>query len=328
MSEGDPSESKREIEFEHAYGEVGSETRLVSIPINGMILGDREEIPTVFESFSDLNITYGYEVKEKLAVIADQDDIDGVILEINSPGGTIYGTKAITDGVEAYKNATGKPVIAFVKSVAASGGYWVAASADEIIADTGTSIGSIGIITGPFKYYDGVISEDGGILVGGITTLNGIQTEYLTEGKYKDIGNPYRPLSDEERQVLQQSLRNSYEDFVSFVAKKRGIEPGIIQNQIGALIYSDKQSVELALVDASGNKHDAYIRLAGLAEAEQNKFEVVKEKAQPTFVDVLLSTEGVIPKLTSEFPDRCGAAQPFLSGKPLVFHGSLADFCL
>ena len=77
---------------------------------------------------------------------AKEDSIKGVVLMVNSPGGTIFGSNAILDGVKEYKNETGKPVIAFVTGMAASGGYWASLGADEIIADSGSTIGSIGVI--------------------------------------------------------------------------------------------------------------------------------------------------------------------------------------
>jgi protease-4 len=124
---------------------------LLSIQVSGMIIGSEQDSAGGFSA----DYTSGYSVKEKLLAAAEDDTISGVVLEVNSPGGTIYGARAIADGVTGYKEKTGKPVYTYVEGQAASGGYWAAAATDEIIADYGSDIGSIGVIMGPFQYYDG-----------------------------------------------------------------------------------------------------------------------------------------------------------------------------
>lgn len=271
--------------YDYHYGDKDADARFVSIPINGVIMGEQQSTDEFFSNFVTEGIVYGYEVKEQLQELANEEDVAGVVLEINSPGGTIFGSQAIADGVKEYKEKTGKPVVAYVASVAASGGYWVAASADEIIADHGTTLGSIGVILGPFKYYDGVVSEDGGILMGGIETENGITTEYITAGKYKDAGNPYRELTSEERAILQEGVDNSYNTFVSYVAERRKIDEAAVRDTIGALPYDDIKSVELKLSDATGNKDQAYDRLAELAKISDYK--IIQRSGTGSFWEML-----------------------------------------
>lgn len=272
-------------QYQYRHGDEDAGTQFVSIPINGVIMGEQQSTDEFFSNFVTEGVVYGYDIKEQLQDLAAENEVKGVILEINSPGGTIFGSQAIADGVKEYKEKTGKPVIAYVASMAASGGYWVAASADEIIADHGTTLGSIGVILGPFKYYDGVMSEDDGILMGGVETKNGITSEYITAGKYKDLGNPYRKLTEEERAILQEGVDNSYNTFVKYVSERRKIDTEVVKNNLGALAYDDIQAKELQLIDEIGSKDEAYQRLATLANVQS--YQIIQKSGTGSFWEML-----------------------------------------
>jgi protease-4 len=267
-------------------GNKNSNNELLTISISGVIMGEPEPADDWLTGLSS-GITYGYQVKEQLAKAADDPKIKGIFLYINSPGGTIFGSNAILEGVSEYKKKTGRPVIAFVSGMAASGGYWSSLASDQIIADTGTTIGSIGVIFGPFKYYDSVVSEDGGILTGGVVTEKGIHTTYITGGRSKDIGNPYRQLKAEEVATLQNMVNQSYDQFVGKVAQYRGIAPDVIKNQIGALIYSEQQAQTLQLIDGVGSKESTYLLLAQKANLGDD-YKVTRVEQAPTFLGTVL----------------------------------------
>lgn len=262
--------------LDFVYGDEGSPNRLLSIPIQGVILGEE---PDELSIFGDIGVVYGYEIKEKLAEAALDDDIAGVILEFETPGGTIFGSQAIADGVREYQEATGKPVLAFVAGLSASGGMYGMAPATEILADHGSLLGSIGVTMGAFEYWNGLIATDGGILGGGVTTANGIEFQPITAGRGKDVGAPYRPLTEEERTVLQESVDDIYDDFVALVAEARGIPEGTIREEIGALVYSNDQAQALGLIDGTANRQQAYDRAAELAGLQGRTWEVVRESS-------------------------------------------------
>lgn len=319
LSGSGSSEGAQLTDREFVAGDKSSKNELLVINVTGVIMGDRETQDSWLTGL-DTGVTYGYEVKEELIKAAEEDDIKGVLLYINSPGGTIFGSEAIADGVTEYKQITGKPVIAFVSGMAASGGYWSALAADEIYADTGSTIGSIGVIFGPFKYYDSVISEDGGAFVGGVVTENGIQNTYITAGRSKDLGNPYRKLSPEEITSLQSMVNQSYSDFVGRVAAARKIEPATIINSIGALVYSEHQAVDLKLIDGILNKQEAYTRLAEKAGVKDN-YKVSKLVPEPNFFNTLLSASSV-----AKSPSV--AVQPCkMSTLVLAYHGDIQTVC-
>lgn len=303
--------------YKSVYGDTQSQNKLLSIPLSGVILGDRETVDPL--SFLDVGIIYGYEIKRALYDAVEDDSIKGVILEVNSPGGTIFGSRAIADGVTYYKQKTGNPVIAMVSGLSASGGYYAVASTDAIYADYGSTIGSIGVIMGPFKYYDGVRSEDGGILLGGVVTQNGIETTYITGGASKDLGNPYRQLTDLERQILQRQIDNEYDLFVDYVSQNRKISEDTLKNQIGALIYDNTLAAQYKLIDKTMNKETAYADLAKRSDIDGDNFVVIRERNEPSFVQAIFQT--ALPSKTVPH-SLCP-----LSSNILAYHGNVTALC-
>lgn len=307
------------LEYKTVSG-VDSDEKLLSIRVSGMILGEKDEMPNPFDFFGS-GVTYGYDVKQELIDAATDDSIKGVILEINSPGGTIYGSHAIADGVSYYKKKTNKPVIVFISGLGASGAYWAAVSADAIYADYGSTIGSIGVIFGPFQYFDKVVSQDGGVLVGGVVTQNGIDTTYFTAGKSKDIGNPYRQLTQEEIASMQASVNNEYVDFVSYVSTRRKISQQELKERIGAMIYENKRAQALRLIDGTKNKQGAYRELAGRAGIKGDSYKVVTIRREPTFVQMFLDS------MTQKQTLSAKGCPSYLFSTMLVYFGDPAMIC-
>ncbi|MGB5760759.1 MAG: S49 family peptidase, partial [Acidimicrobiales bacterium] len=308
-------------------GDRRADINLVAVPVSGVILGEDTGGNGGF--FSAIDATYGYTVKEELADLAADDSVDGVILEIDSPGGTIFGSKAIADGVEAYRADTGKPIFAYVSGISASGGVYSMAGADEIYADHGTLIGSIGVIFGPLTTYDRVTAIDGGILGGGVTTDGGIEVEYLTAGRSKDFGNPYRPLTSEERSVLQEGLDDAYADFVGHVSKSRDISTSMIENDLGALIFGEQQAVANGLIDGVADRDTTYeltARAAGLGDDQTWKVERL-ERGSGGLLALLTQTvfdgdgDGPDADRTTVSPLCLG------TGTVLAFHGDPMVLC-
>ena len=315
-------------------GERRADIRLVAVPVTGLILG--EDRGAGGSLFSALDVTYGYTVKEELAELADDDTVDGIVLEVDSPGGTIFGSKAIADGVAAYQEATGKPVIVHIGGISASGGVYAMAGADTIYADHGTLIGSIGVIFGPFQTFDGVTAIDGGILGGGVTTEGGITVEYLTAGRGKDLGNPYRPMTDEERAVLQEGLDGAYDDFVAHVSEGRDLPERAIRQDLGALLFGEHQAMANGLIDGIANRDAAYqlaAEAAGLDTGETWGVERL-EGPEPGLFDLLAGATGADgPAASADGGVEVGGLDPthplcLGSGTILAYHGDPARLCL
>ncbi|MBI4080538.1 MAG: S49 family peptidase [Candidatus Levybacteria bacterium] len=305
--------------YKTLYGEKESTNKLLSVRVSGVILTEKEGFENPL-SFLESGVTYGYDVKKELYDAAKDESIKGVILEINSPGGTITGSHAIADGVAYYKKVTNKPVISFISGLGASGGYWSSIAADYVIADYGSTIGSIGVIFGPFKYYDQVVSEDGGAFLGGVVTQNGIETTYFTAGKSKDIGNPYRQLTTEETRLLQQLVNNEYDEFVRFVAARRKIPGETIRNSIGALVYDNKLAEQNRLIDATMHKEASYEELADRIGVKDDNFQIVAIKREPGIAEALFGAINQIP--AKKVGSICS-----LSSVALAYHGNVNSLC-
>ncbi len=312
-------------------GEARADVRLVAIPITGIILGeDRGQGGGGL--FGAVDATYGYTIKEELAELAEDPDVDGVILEIDSPGGTIFGSKAIADGVAEYQEATGNPVIAYVGGISASGGVYSMAGADAIYADHGTLVGSIGVIFGPFQRFNDVTAIDGGILGGGVTTEGGIEFEFLTAGRSKDFGNPYRPMTDEERAVLQEGLDNAYTDFVDHVSEGRGISSGDIRQDLGALIFGEHQALANGLIDGIANRDAAYelaAEEAGLTGDQTWGIERLDSPAPGLLGLLAESAIGSDDDTSSDGVTGLASTHPLClgTGTMLAYHGDPSQLC-
>lgn len=307
-----------DTEYTTVAGDEWSGNYLLSIPVTGTIAGSQSGSGSFLDPLAD-SYTSGYTVKEQLKAATLDETIQGVVLEINSPGGTIYGARAIADGVEYYKKETGKPVYAFIEGQAASGGYWAAASATKIIADFGSDVGSIGVIMGPFQYYNKVTAQDGGLLGGGVVTQNGIESTYISAGTSKDVGNPYRKLTDQELATLQKSVNNEYDSFVQYVSRARVIPAETIRGSIGAMSYDNKTAQELKLIDLTGSRDAAYDALAKEAGVEDD-FQVIQETAIPGFLESMLSA-------IHKQPERQAFNPCSITKGIMVYHGDVASLC-
>lgn len=299
------------------WGADDADVTFLSIPVTGLIVGSQDDITGPVGILSDA-VTVGYDIKKQLYEAVSDEEIDGVILEINSPGGTIYGSRAISDGIAYMRNASDKPVVVFVAGLAASGGYWASLGSEMIVADYGSVIGSIGVITGPFKYYDSPIAEDGGLLTGGIVTEGGIESTIITAGESKDMGDPFRELTSDEIASLQQMVDNQYDEFVEAVSQHRNLDADFIRDDIKAYIYDSNDALEKNMIDKIGSRQDAFDALADLAEAGDD-WNVVRSDETSGLVEALLNISKTQP--SSPVQDCV------YSGVVLAYFGNMSTLC-
>lgn len=273
--------------------------------------------------------TYGYELAAAIDSV-EAPDAAGLLLVMNTPGGTINGSKAIADAVTRYQDRTGKKVVALVEGMSASGGMYAMAGADEIIADHGSLIGSIGVIYGPISRFKDVTAITGSILETGVVTTGGITQEYLTMGRGKDFGNPFREMTKEEREVFTGAIQNMYDDFVAWVAAGRDLEPGFITDTLGAHVFDTETAVEHGLVDTQLGIMEAYARAAEVMGVDPADTRIVTD-APPSLIDQLLGAEArvrgqALPE-TVAAGQRATAAICAATPSVLVFHGELTSVC-
>lgn len=321
------SQSSATGDYKNIYGPEDAKHTLLAIPINGVIYGDPDVDGGGGGLFTANGDTYGYEVKQQLLDAIDDEKFDGVVLIMNTPGGTIYGADAIRDGVREYKERSNKPIVAYVATMSASGGMLGMAPATKILADHGTLIGSIGVRIGPFEYYDKVTSVDGPFFSGGVTTQNGITYTEITAGRGKDEGSPYRPLTDEEKANFQRGVDNSYAEFVSTVSVNRRIPEPVIRDQIGALIYDEVTAKKLGLIDGIATREEAFKATAELAGLRSSNFQVVRKDTPGTGLLGLLglSPQQPVSRPTGSASTTSGAC--ISQRTPVAFYGNLAAMC-
>jgi protease-4 len=175
---------------------------------------------------------------------AEKDDnVEAVVLRINSPGGAAAASREIRDQVVKL-GRSGKKVVASMGDVAASGGYMVACAADKILANPSTTTGSIGVIMqlqNTEELYDKL----------------GIRTITIKSGPHKDMGSPDRPLTEEEREILQSMIDDMYDQFVSVVAEGRNMTKEEVRQVADGRVFTGRQALELGLVDQLGDFYDA-----------------------------------------------------------------------
>ena len=188
------------------------------------------------------NTTSSSSVLDLIIKATKDSSVKGIILRINSPGGTVAASQELYRAVLKAKKR--KPVVITMGDVAASGGYYIASAADTIFANPGTLTGSIGVISSYLNFYD-LLNKIG---VKGIT---------IKSGEYKDIGNPTRPLTEEERKILQAILDDTYDQFLSDVSNGRKMPKDKIAKLAKGLIYTGRQAKNAGLVDYLGDYNTA-----------------------------------------------------------------------
>ena len=172
-----------------------------------------------------------------------------LLININSPGGTVTATAELENIIKNFKKETKVKIYFFTSEILASGGYWIATTADKIFASYGSTIGSIGVSGPSWYYYNKPLSVSSGLLGQSIETEKGIEVFNQNAGQSKDLFNPFRKPKDQEILHLQKIVDEIYEDFITKVSKNRKIEIKTIRNNIGALIYSSTQAKEKFLID-------------------------------------------------------------------------------
>ncbi|CAN5343917.1 signal peptide peptidase SppA [soil metagenome] len=178
-----------------------------------------------------------------LRAAGDDEDIKAVVLRVDSPGGSYVASDAIRREVLALR-ATGRPVVASMGSVAASGGYYIAMPADEVLASPGTITGSIGVLAGKQ-----VLTEALGKI--------GVTRESVSTGRYAEMFSSQRPFTDEEWQRLDTWLDRVYEDFTAKAAEDRGMDVERLRAAAKGRVWTGADALEQGLVDRMGGLQDA-----------------------------------------------------------------------
>jgi len=219
-------------------------------------------------------------VREYLIMAERDSGVKAVVLRIDSPGGSAAASQEIASSIRHFKEDTGKPVVISMGDIAASGGYYISAYADTIVANPGTLIGSIGVIS-QFIYIQGLLDK------------LGLELETIKTGKHKGMG--IWPLTEEQRQIMQDITDELYEQFVAAVAEGRGLPLAKVRELATGQLYTGSQALDLGLVDELGGLDTAIEVAASLAGISIPEIEEYSPPA--SFFDRLLGGLSLPPVL-------------------------------
>ena len=238
------SNNLQKSEFTMIEGDQNSKNIIGVINLNGPIFNNSSNVleNNIYDYINPEHIKlYLEELKELKVKI--------LLININSPGGTVSATAELENILKNFKKETKVEIYFFTSEILASGGYWIATTADRIFASYGSTIGSIGVSGPNWYYFNTPLSVSSGLFGQSIETEKGIEVFNQNAGQSKDLFNPFRKPKDQEILHLQKIVDEIYEDFITKVSKNRNIEMETIRNNIGALIYSSTQAKENYLID-------------------------------------------------------------------------------
>ncbi|MGD9159960.1 MAG: signal peptide peptidase SppA [Desulfobacteraceae bacterium] len=239
------------------------------------ILGDIEDSTVLLKQISDFT-------KDK--------SIKAIILRIDSPGGGVVASQEIYR--EIGRTREEKPVTVSMGGMAASGGYYIAAACDKIVANPGTITGSIGVIMQYYQYKE-------------LAEKIGFKREVIKSGEFKDIGNPNRDLTDRDREILDAVVSDIQSQFVKAVATGRNLPVEKVQEIADGRIFTGAMAKKWGLVDELGNFEDAVILTKELAGIDGEVNLVNPQKKKLKLLDILLgeAAESVADILENKMKD-------------------------
>ena len=227
---------------------------------------------------------------ESIHKYAENSSVKGIVIRINSPGGAIAPSQEIYSEILKTKRKSGKPFVASLDSVAASGGFYIAAACDEIVANPGSITGSIGVI---LQWMD---IED-------LVKWAKLKPETITSGALKDAGSPLRELTAQEREYFQRIVLQLHGQFVRAVAAGRSgkLTEAEVRQLADGRIFTGEEAVTLKLVDRLGNLGDAVNVAARRAGIEADPATVYPRRREPNLIDLLgdTSAESVVDKIVN-----------------------------
>jgi protease-4 len=256
-------------------GDVFGE-KVAIIPIDGEIFGSRDTI-------------------DALHRYAKNSSVKAIIMRINSPGGAIAPSQEIYEEIRNVRARSGKPIIASLDSVAASGGYYIASACDRIVANPGSITGSIGVILQWMETKD-------------LLAWAKLKPETITSGAMKAAGSPYQDLTDAQRAYFQAIVMQLHSQFVRAVAagRKGKLSEADVSKIADGRVFTGEQALGMKLVDQLGNLEDA-VRVAGKLGGISGRPGTIYPKKR---------TRGIFDALTSDDSDTETAISRILTRRP------------
>lgn len=199
----------------------------------------------------------------------------GIILFLNTPGGSVYATDELYLKLLEYKKETGRPVYSYMGSMAASGGYYVSMAADKIVANRNCWTGSIGVTIGTF--YD----------MSGLLDKIGVSTVTITAGVNKAMGSNVEPMTEEQKAIFQELVDEAYDQFVNIVATGRKMPLERVKTLADGRVYTAKQAKENGLIDGVMSFEDAVADMKKTYELGDSVVQDLVPQKEESFFNLL-----------------------------------------
>ncbi|AUJ23912.1 signal peptide peptidase SppA [Virgibacillus dokdonensis] len=239
-------------QFEEEIIEEGVGDKIAVLELNGII---QDTAPSPVLNTTSYNHKRFLDMLEQAG---EDSTVDGIILRVNTPGGGVVESAEIHDKIIEIQEQYEKPIYVSMGNTAASGGYYISAPANKVVAHPATVTGSIGVI---MEGYD----------LSGLAEKWGIDFNTIKSGEYKDILSFSREMTDEEREILQTMVDDMYADFVNVIVDGRGMSESKVRELGDGRVYTGSQAKENGLVDELGSLDDTIAYMA-----EDNDFDDVQ----------------------------------------------------
>jgi len=241
--------------------DVFSTQRVAIIPIEGEI----------FEARDTIELLHRY---------AESTTVRAIVMRINSPGGAVTPSQEIYEEIRKVKARSHKPIVASIDTVGASGGYYIAAGCDQIVSNPGSITGSIGVILQWMEIKD-------------LVDWAKMKPQTITSGAMKDVGSPYRDMTEAERAYLQRITEQLHHQFIGAVAEGRKGKMTLedVERIADGRVFTGEEALDLKLVDRLGNLDDAVNVAAKMAGVHGRPGTLYPKKRRPTLFDMLTSSD-------------------------------------
>lgn len=252
------------------FSDFPSKPFLARIDVSGTIMpssGDPFAVPGGYDH--DLYM-------ELVDALMDDDQNKGILLYVDSPGGTVYESDEMYLKLMQYREKTSRPIYAYFASEACSGGYYISMSANEIYANRNAWTGSIGVIISLLNYE-------------GLSEKIGVKEVDITSGRNKAMGSAWEPMTDEQRGIFQSMVNEAYTQFVDIVTAGRKLERDRVLELADGRIYTAQQALDTGLIDHIAGEEDAFKAILEKAGLEPDAEIYVPARASSNLFTVLFS---------------------------------------
>lgn len=288
--------SGQERTVKKLYGE--GESQIAVFDIAGVLMESSDSS----NSFTQSTTTGSRELIELFEDIKNQEEVKAIIIRINSPGGSVTAAEEMYQTIIRYKKELNIPVVISMSDTAASGGYYIALAGDYIYANDTTLTGSIGAIIQTYNIQE-------------LADRYGVKNVIVASGRNKDLLNPFKPVDEEQRQLLQTVVDEAYRQFLTRIQESRPVDSSLLSEVADGRVMSGAQAKSYQLIDQTGSFHDVVTYVRQQIQASDAQVVVFGQKG---FLDSLLGSLTTAFSLRSQLPLPSSFTQ--LSGHPAYLY--------